>query len=86
MKVAVQDNLQELREYLAAQGIEVVSPAHAQGAAALVVTGDIDKEEEGQVFAPAAEPQLTTYVPVVNAAGRTPQEVLQRIREIAGGK
>ncbi len=85
MKVAVQDNLKELKEYLAAQGIEVVSPSHAQGAAAMVVTGDIDEKEEGQILAPATAPLVTTYVPVVNAAGRTPQEVLQRIREIAGG-
>ncbi|SHJ61046.1 YkuS family protein [Desulfofundulus thermosubterraneus] len=84
MKIAVQDNLEEVKKFLASRGYEVVSPSNALGAAAMVVTGDIDAREEEQTLALATNPTITTYAPVINAAGRSPEEILQRIREVTG--
>ncbi|MGB9803226.1 YkuS family protein [Desulfofundulus sp.] len=84
MKIAVQDNLEEVKKYLTSQGYEVVSPANALGAAAMVVTGDIDEREEEQTLALATNPTMTTYAPVINATGKSPEQVLQRIRQVTG--
>ncbi|WP_034634748.1 YkuS family protein [Desulfofundulus thermocisternus] len=86
MKIAVQDNLEEVKNYLASQGYEVVSPANALGAAAMVITGDMDAREEEQTLALATNPTITNYAPVINAAGKSPEQILQKIREIAGEK
>lgn len=85
MKVAVQDNLEEIKEYLSRHGHEVVSPATSLGAAAIVITGDNPAGKDEHTYALATNPTPTTYAPVINAEGKSPEEVLRELQEIAGG-
>lgn len=83
MKVAVQDNLKEIREYLSRQGHEVVSPAYSLGAAAIVITGENPAKEDEHTYALATNPTPTTYAPVINAEGKSPEEVFRELEKIA---
>jgi len=82
VKVAVQDNLEEIKNYLARHGYEVVSPANSLGAAAMIITGENTLGEDEHTYALATNPVITTYAPVINAQGKSPEEVLRNLQEI----
>jgi len=82
MKVAVQDNLNEIKDHLARHGYEVVSPANSLGAAAMIVTGDDTAGEDEHTYALATNPVITAYAPVINAKGKSPAEVLRDLEAI----
>jgi len=82
VKVAVQDNLEEVKNYLARHGYEVVSPANSLGAAAMIITGENTLGEDEHTYALATNPVITTYAPVINAQGKSPAEVLRNLQEI----
>lgn len=86
MKVAVQDNLEEIKNHLAKNGYEVVSPANSLGAAAMIITGDNPADEDEHNYALATNPTITTYAPIINARGKSPEEVLQTLQEITAGQ
>lgn len=73
-KIAVEENLTGLRELLRKQGYTVVSPGRDENVLAMVVTGLDNNTMNMQ--------DITTKVPVIDAAGKTPDQVLARIKEL----
>ncbi|MEW6424448.1 MAG: YkuS family protein [Bacillota bacterium] len=86
MKVAVQDNLEEIKSYLSRHGYAVVSPANSLGAAAMIITGENPAGEDEHTYALATNPTITTYAPVINAQGKSPAQVLRDLQEITAGR
>lgn len=73
-KIAVEENLTGLRELLRKQGYTVVNPGGDENVLAVVVTGLDNNTMNMQ--------DITTKVPVIDAAGKTPDQILARIREL----
>ncbi|SHI67534.1 YkuS family protein [Desulfofundulus thermosubterraneus] len=73
-KIAVEENLTGLRELLREQGYTVVNPGSDENVLAMVVTGLDNNAMNMQ--------DITTKVPVIDAAGKTPEQVLARIKEL----
>ncbi|MDQ0284929.1 hypothetical protein J2Z49_000019 [Desulfofundulus luciae] len=73
-KIAVEETLTGLRELLREQGYTVVNPGSNENVLATVVTGlDINTMNMQDI---------TTKVPVIDAAGKTPDQILSRIKEL----
>ncbi|NHM26734.1 YkuS family protein [Desulfofundulus sp. TPOSR] len=73
-KIAVEENLTGLRELLRKQGYTVVNPGGDENVLAMVITGLDNNTMNMQ--------DITTKVPVIDAAGKTPDQVLARIKEL----
>ncbi|RKO65525.1 YkuS family protein [Desulfofundulus salinus] len=73
-KIAVEENLTGLRELLREQGYTVVNPGNSENVLAIVVTGLDNNTMNMQ--------DITTKVPVIDAAGKTPDQILSRIKEL----
>ncbi|AEG17035.1 protein of unknown function UPF0180 [Desulfofundulus kuznetsovii DSM 6115] len=73
-KIAVEENLTGLRELLRKQGYTVVNPGGDENVLAMVITGLDNNTMNMQ--------DITTKVPVIDAAGKTPDQILARIREL----
>ncbi|WP_066634164.1 YkuS family protein [Desulfolucanica intricata] len=71
--VAVEDGLTEIKETLQKEGYKVVTPSQAQSAAVIVTTGLDNNVMNMQ--------DITTKAPVVNASGKTTQEVFKEIKQ-----
>ncbi|MGB9803197.1 YkuS family protein [Desulfofundulus sp.] len=73
-KVAVEENLTGVRNLLKEQGYTVVDPGSEENVLAIVLTGLDNNTMNMQ--------DITTKVPVIDAAGKTPEQVLSRIKEL----
>jgi len=71
-RIAVEDSLSGVKELLRANGYQVLDPSAAALADAVVVTGLDNNTMNMQ--------EIGTAAAVIEAAGKTPQEVLERIR------
>lgn len=71
-KIAVEDNLTGVRDLLEKSGYEVVRLAEQREADAIVVTGMDNNVLNMQ--------DIATGVPVIDASGKTPQEILESLR------
>ncbi|MBM7855807.1 hypothetical protein JOC37_002227 [Desulfohalotomaculum tongense] len=70
-KIAVEDNLTDVKQALQQRGYQVVSPQQGQDAAAMVITG-MDENIMGMMG-------ITSSAPVIEARGLTTGEILQKI-------
>ncbi|MEW6183266.1 MAG: YkuS family protein [Bacillota bacterium] len=75
-KIAVDENLSNVRSLLTQEGFEVVPPAESSGASAFVISG----MQENLL----GIEDITEAVPVVDARGMTPQEVLSSLKDRLG--
>lgn len=74
-KVALDEGLSSiLGEMLKREGYEVVSPYRGQDVDAIVTTG-IDNNVMGIM-------DIKDTAPVIDASGKTPEEIIKRLREI----
>ncbi|MDI3538357.1 MAG: hypothetical protein PWQ41_569 [Bacillota bacterium] len=73
-RIAVENGLDYVKEYLARQGYDVVDLKGGPGNAQAVVVSGTDESFLGMA-------DRTTNVPVISAQGRTPQEILTDIKE-----
>ncbi|SDW08699.1 Uncharacterised protein family (UPF0180) [Marininema mesophilum] len=71
-RVAVEEGLSNVREYLTNQGYEVVSMSDEGGCSCSVITGE-DKNVMGMQ-------DTSTDMSVINADGMTPEEVYQAVQ------
>ncbi|MDK2888600.1 Uncharacterised protein family (UPF0180) [Desulfofundulus australicus DSM 11792] len=74
-KVAVEESLTGLKELLEEEGYTVVSPGSQEEVLAMVVTGLDNNTMNMQ--------DINTRAPVIEMAGKTPEQVLARIKELA---
>lgn len=73
-KVAIAEGLSGLNDFFRRQGYQVVPPDEADGSVALVVSGaTLD-------FTGVQKRALK--VPVVNAEGQTPEQILQQVERV----
>ncbi|MBO8127854.1 MAG: YkuS family protein [Peptococcaceae bacterium] len=70
-KVAIQEGLGEFSDLFQQRGYAVVTPEQAGNAAALVISGATDNF--------AGIENMEVDVPVINAEGKTPQEVYEEV-------
>ncbi len=71
-KVAIEDTLQNVKEYLVSKGYDVVNlDQQTSHVDAIIISGQ-DKDVLGME-------DITTSAPVINAEGLTPNEVYQRL-------
>ncbi len=73
-KIAVEEGLTGLRELLREQGYTVVNPDSNEKVMAMVVTGLDNNTMNMQ--------DIATKVPVIDAAGKTPDQILTRIKKL----
>ncbi|KEO81209.1 YkuS family protein [Tumebacillus flagellatus] len=77
-KVAVEQNLSTVRDYLSQEGYQVVNldnqNQNGQGCDAIIISG-ADNNVMGVSNA-------TTQAPVINAHGMTPEDVSKRLKQI----
>ncbi|MBE3586739.1 YkuS family protein [Desulfofundulus thermocisternus] len=73
-KVAVEESLTGLKELLEEEGYTVVNPGSQEEVLAMVVTGLDNNTMNMQ--------DINTRVPVIEMAGKTPEQVLARIKEL----
>ncbi|MEW6274507.1 MAG: YkuS family protein [Bacillota bacterium] len=71
--IAVEDNLTGVRDLLEKNGYAVVSLSRQRDADAVVVTGLDNNVLNMQ--------EISTKVPVIDAAGKTPEEILAGLRQ-----
>ncbi len=71
--IAVEDTLTGVRDLLQRNGYEVVRLSERRDADAVVVTGIDNNVLNMQV--------MDTKVPVIDAAGKTPEEILASLRQ-----
>ncbi|MEW6423613.1 MAG: YkuS family protein [Bacillota bacterium] len=71
--IAVEDSLTGVRDLLEKNGYAVVSLSRQRGADAVVVTGLDNNVLNMQ--------DISTKVPVIDAAGKTPEEILASLRQ-----
>lgn len=74
--VAVDEVLTPVRDLLRREGFEVVSPEEAARAAVLVTTGMEQNVLNIQ--------DVTVGIPIINARGKTPVEVLAAVKDVLG--
>lgn len=77
-KVALSDGLGDLDTYFRQRGYTVLQPERADQAAALVVSGLSNNFTGDQ--------RRETQVPVINAEGKTPDEIFQQVERAASVK
>lgn len=77
-KIAVDENLSNVRNLLTQQGFEVIPPAKSSDASAFVISG----MQENLL----GIGDITEAVPVIDARGMTPQEVLNSLRDRLGNR
>ncbi|MBE3587879.1 MAG: YkuS family protein [Thermoanaerobacteraceae bacterium] len=73
-KVAVEEGLTGVRDLLQKNGYEVISPGSGEEVLAVVGTGLDNNVMNMQ--------DLTTRSVVIDATGKTPAEILSRVREL----
>ncbi|MEW5761737.1 MAG: YkuS family protein [Bacillota bacterium] len=84
-KIAVQENLSEIKQKLAALGYEVVHPSNPQGAEAFIVTTGVTENKgigEGSTFLPVRPLAHAPYAPVIDATGKDPDQVLAELEKV----
>jgi hypothetical protein len=73
-KIAVEDQLTDVKQMLQENGYTVVSPKNSANVAAVVVSGMDNNLMNMQ--------GITTKAPVIDAAGKSPDQILSRIRQL----
>ncbi|MFZ5897732.1 MAG: YkuS family protein [Bacillota bacterium] len=87
-KIAVQENLEEIRSLLKTAGYEVVNPDQREGVKAFVITSGITAQEnagvepEENVYLPTGEPHNVSYAPVIDATGKSTKEVVDEVKRL----
>ncbi|MFT9486342.1 YkuS family protein [Tepidibacillus infernus] len=71
-RVAMEQSLNYLKDYLTSQGVEVTDLNQQTGQVDAVIISGQDKDVMGME-------DITSKVPVINARGLTPEEVYQAI-------
>ncbi|MGC7847079.1 YkuS family protein [Desulforudis sp. 1088] len=88
-KIAVQENLDEIRSLLKDAGYEIVNPDQREGVKAFVITSGITPEEnagiepEENVYLPTGKPHAVSYAPVIDATGKSAGEVADEVKRLA---
>jgi len=77
-KVALAEGLGDLDAYFRRMGYEVLPPERADDASALVISGATDNF--------TGDERRKTGVPVINAEGKTPEEILAQVERSAAVK
>lgn len=73
-RVAVEGSLTGIKSFLKNEGFEVVSPGQGQQVDAIITTGLDNNVMDMQ--------DITTKAAVIDASGKTAEEILQRLQEI----
>jgi hypothetical protein len=73
-KIAVEDTLTDVKQMLQEQGYTVVSTKNSSNVAAVVVSGMDNNLMNIQ--------DIATKAPVIDASGKSPDEILSRIRRL----
>lgn len=73
-RVAIEEDLSDLRSILYQKGYEVLSPSNASNADAVIVTG-LDRNVMNMQ-------EISAKARVIDASGRTPEEVLARLEKL----
>lgn len=73
-KIAVEDTLTDVKQMLQEQGYTVVSTKNSSNVAAVVVSGMDNNLMNIQ--------DITTKAPVIDASGKSPDQILSRIRQL----
>lgn len=74
-KIAVEEGLSSsIKDILKKEGYEVVSPIRGQNVDAVIITGLDNNVMNMQ--------DISTKAPVIDASGRTPEEIVQRLKEL----
>lgn len=74
--IAVDEGLAPVRNLLRREGFEVVHPEEAARASVLVTTGTEQNVLNIQ--------DVTVGIPIINARGKTPAEVLDAVKDVLG--
>lgn len=73
-KIAVEDNLTDVKQMLQEQGYTVVSPKNSGDVAAIVVSGMDNNLMNIQ--------NITAKAPVIDASGQSADQIVSRIRQL----
>ncbi|MBO8128199.1 MAG: YkuS family protein [Peptococcaceae bacterium] len=89
-KIAVQENLVDIKERLKTEGYEIIDPDNPEGAEAFVITTGIEEDDKGDLagtrtYLPTGQEyfEFQGYAPVVDATGKSPEQVVDEIRRLA---
>jgi len=77
-KVAIAEGMDDLHDYFSRRGFTVVGPEQANQSVALVVSGSTDNF--------MGMHDRSVDVPVINAEGKTPDEILQQVEKASKAK
>jgi len=84
-KIAVQENLTEVRDKLARMGYEVVHPSNPAGAEAFIITTGLtggEAEGQGPTYLPARPLAHAPYAPVIDATDKDADQVVAELKKL----
>lgn len=84
-KIAVQENLTEVRDKLAQMGYEVVHPSNPAGAEAFIITTGFNEGEgaaQGPTYLPARPLAHAPYAPVIDATDKDADQVVAELKKL----